>query len=76
MSWLIRMSRQHLHKIARALGEPYSIGGVEQLIGASIGIALIPEDGTSGDELLRLADLAMYEAKSSGRNVSAFSRRE
>jgi diguanylate cyclase (GGDEF)-like protein/PAS domain S-box-containing protein len=54
------------------IGEPYSIGGVEQLIGASIGIALIPEDGTSADELLRLADLAMYEAKSSGRNCYCF----
>jgi EAL domain-containing protein (putative c-di-GMP-specific phosphodiesterase class I) len=54
------------------IGEPYSIGGVEQLIGASIGIALIPEDGTSADELLRLADLAMYEAKSSGRNRFCF----
>ena len=56
------------HKI----GEPYSIGGVEQLIGASIGVALIPEDGTSADELLRLADLAMYEAKSAGRNCYCF----
>lgn len=54
------------------IGEPYSIGGVEQLIGASIGVALIPEDGTSADELLRLADLAMYEAKSSGRNCYCF----
>lgn len=54
------------------IGHPYSIGGVEQLIGASIGIALIPDDGTSADELLRLADLAMYEAKSSGRNCFCF----
>lgn len=54
------------------IGEPYLIGGVEQLIGASIGVALIPDDGTSADELLRLADLAMYEAKSSGRNCYCF----
>ncbi len=54
------------------IGEPYSIGGVEQLIGASIGVALIPEDGTSADELLRLADLAMYEAKAAGRNCYCF----
>jgi diguanylate cyclase (GGDEF)-like protein/PAS domain S-box-containing protein len=59
-------------KLLARIGEPYSIGGVEQLIGASIGIALIPEDGMSGDELLRLADLAMYEAKSSGRNCFCF----
>lgn len=54
------------------IGDPYLIGGVEQLIGASIGVALIPDDGTSPDELLRLADLAMYEAKSSGRNCYCF----
>lgn len=59
-------------KLLAKIGEPYSIGGVEQLIGASIGVALIPEDGTSADELLRLADLAMYEAKSSGRNCYCF----
>jgi diguanylate cyclase (GGDEF)-like protein/PAS domain S-box-containing protein len=59
-------------RLLARIGEPYSIGGVEQLIGASIGIALIPEDGTSADELLRLADLAMYEAKSSGRNCYCF----
>ncbi len=59
-------------QILSRIGEPYSIGGVEQLIGASIGIALIPEDGTSANELLRLADLAMYEAKSSGRNRFCF----
>ena len=59
-------------KLLAQIGEPYSVGGVEQLIGASIGIALIPEDGTSADELLRLADLAMYEAKSSGRNRFCF----
>jgi diguanylate cyclase (GGDEF)-like protein/PAS domain S-box-containing protein len=54
------------------IGEPYSIGGVEQLIGASIGVASIPEDGTSADELLRLSDLAMYEAKAAGRNCFCF----
>ena len=59
------------HLLAK-IGEPYSIAGVEQLIGASIGIASIPEDGTSPDELLRLADLAMYEAKAAGRNCFCF----
>jgi len=59
-------------KLLSIIGEPYAIDGLEQLIGASIGVALIPEDGTSPDELLRLADLAMYEAKSSGRNCFCF----
>jgi diguanylate cyclase (GGDEF)-like protein/PAS domain S-box-containing protein len=56
----------------RQIAVPYSIGGVDQLIGCSIGVALIPEDGSSADELLRLADLAMYEAKSTGRNCHCF----
>ena len=59
-------------KLLAKIGEPYSIGGVEQLIGASIGVASIPEDGVSADELLRLADLAMYEAKAAGRNCFCF----
>ena len=59
-------------KLLAKIGEPYTIGGVEQTIGASIGVARIPEDGTSPDELLRLADLAMYEAKASGRNCFCF----
>jgi diguanylate cyclase (GGDEF)-like protein/PAS domain S-box-containing protein len=59
-------------KLLSDIGLPYTIDDVDQLIGASIGVALIPEDGTSADELLRLADLAMYEAKSTGRNCHCF----
>jgi diguanylate cyclase (GGDEF)-like protein/PAS domain S-box-containing protein len=59
-------------KLLKNLGQPFEIGGIEQLIGASIGIALIPSDGDSADELLRLADLAMYEAKSNGRNCHCY----
>ncbi|NJM51416.1 MAG: EAL domain-containing protein [Sphingomonadales bacterium] len=59
-------------KLLSQIGLPYSIGGVEQLIGVSIGVTMIPEDNGSSDELLRLADLAMYEAKSKGRNCHCF----
>lgn len=54
------------------IGLPYRVDDSEQLIGASIGVAMIPGDGTSSDELLRLADLSMYEAKSNGRNRFCF----
>ncbi len=37
-------------------------------VGASIGIALYPQDGTSIDEVFRKADLALYSAKESGKN--------
>jgi len=59
-------------KILKAINEPYSISGVEQVIGASIGVSLIPNDGNEYEELLRLADLAMYDAKANGRNCYRF----
>lgn len=58
--------------LLQAIGQHYSIDGIDQIIGGSIGVARIPADGTDPDELLRLADLAMYEAKSQGRNRSHF----
>ncbi len=58
--------------LLRDINRPYLINGVEQIVGASIGIALIPDDGSDADELLRLADLAMYDAKARGRNGFCF----
>ena len=48
---------------------PFDIDGREVATTASIGVALYPFDGTVQEELLRNADVAMYEAKSSGRNA-------
>jgi diguanylate cyclase (GGDEF)-like protein/PAS domain S-box-containing protein len=59
-------------RLLGSIGKVYSIGGSQQLIGASIGVAMVPENGASADELLRLADLAMYEAKARGRNCHCF----
>jgi diguanylate cyclase (GGDEF)-like protein/PAS domain S-box-containing protein len=59
-------------QLLTTISQPYRIDDSEQLIGASIGVAMIPSDGTSSDELLRLADLAMYEAKANGRNRFCF----
>lgn len=50
------------------LGEPIVLRDTENQIGASIGITLCPQDGMDGSSLLKHADLAMYEAKSRGRN--------
>lgn len=46
----------------------------EVAVGASLGIALYPEDGTTAEELIRQADRAMYRVKNSGKNNFAFSR--
>ena len=53
-----------------ALCEPYAVHGGEACVGASAGIALSPRDGTTIDDLLRAADLALYDAKSHGRGVA------
>ena len=56
-------------KILAVLGDPVQIDNHEVYTAASIGIAIFPEDGISVDELLKNADIAMYQAKESGRNT-------
>ncbi len=52
--------------------EPYGINGYVVNIGASIGIALAPADGTDPETLMKKADLALYRTKSAGRNDYSF----
>jgi diguanylate cyclase (GGDEF)-like protein/PAS domain S-box-containing protein len=47
--------------------EPYEMGQTALDVGASIGIALFPEDGRSELEMFKFADQALYRAKHSGR---------
>jgi len=47
----------------KALQEPFTIHGINVSIGASIGIACYPQHGDDSHELLRAADVAMYQAK-------------
>src|SRR5690606_10328068 len=54
-------------RIIHTLSQPYSINGQRVVIGASVGIAVSPDDGTISDELIRNADLALYAAKDLGR---------
>lgn len=55
-------------RIFQALEQPIPIDGRELYITASIGIALFPDDALDGENLLRCADTAMYQAKEAGRN--------
>jgi diguanylate cyclase len=50
-----------------ALSEPFDLADQEIAIGASIGIAMRPEHGTTLTDLMRSADAAMYHAKGTGR---------
>jgi len=63
-------------RLIKVLSAPYQIDGNEMVIGASIGVALSPGDGTAGEELLRNADMALYRAKQDGRGVYRFFERE
>ena len=63
-------------RLLEAIGRPFVVEGNQLVLGASVGIALYPVDGTDMDQLQRAADAAMYCAKDLGRNrFQAFSTR-
>ncbi|MDG2277293.1 MAG: EAL domain-containing protein [Pseudomonadales bacterium] len=59
-------------KILDRLSETFVIDGHELYVGASIGIAMYPEGGDTGDSLVQNADIAMYHVKSRGKNGYQF----
>jgi diguanylate cyclase (GGDEF)-like protein len=61
-------------RLIRVLDEPHRVLGHEVASGASIGIALAPQQGSTPEQLLKCADLALYEAKSCGRGSYRFYR--
>jgi diguanylate cyclase (GGDEF)-like protein len=50
-------------KLSTVIGQPVDLGDLQVVIKASIGIAVYPDNGTSGEQLIRNADTAMYRAK-------------
>jgi diguanylate cyclase (GGDEF)-like protein len=52
--------------------QPFAVEEVQVTLGASIGIAIAPQDGTDPVELTRRADIALYRAKASGRGTFRF----
>jgi diguanylate cyclase (GGDEF)-like protein/PAS domain S-box-containing protein len=68
-----RDARRIAENLAAALSDPVVVDGRRLHVNASIGIVVAPPDDTrSADELLRDADLAMYQAKTQGRGRHAF----
>jgi diguanylate cyclase (GGDEF)-like protein len=59
-------------KIQNVLNQPYTIGGQVHYSTPSIGITLISNAQSSVEELLKQADIAMYQAKAGGRNTLRF----
>ncbi|SFD37105.1 response regulator receiver modulated diguanylate cyclase/phosphodiesterase with PAS/PAC sensor(s) [Massilia yuzhufengensis] len=65
-------ARMVADKFLETLQQPFDLDGHEVHISASIGIAIYPTDGESIDELLRHADIAMYQVKALGKNGHSF----
>jgi diguanylate cyclase (GGDEF)-like protein/PAS domain S-box-containing protein len=59
-------------KFLECLHAPFDLDGHQVHISASIGIAIYPGDGETIDELLRHADIAMYQVKAVGKNGHSF----
>jgi diguanylate cyclase (GGDEF)-like protein/PAS domain S-box-containing protein len=55
-----------------AIQEPFELDGHQVIVDISVGISVAPNDATERDELLKTADIALYEAKNSGRGTYCF----
>lgn len=64
---------QRLNKL---LKKPIIIHGNNVHMGSSIGVTIYPDDAGNSEELLRNADIAMYQAKDNGRNTTCFFTKE
>ncbi|WP_284125852.1 putative bifunctional diguanylate cyclase/phosphodiesterase [Parerythrobacter aestuarii] len=68
--------RRHAERLASEvhadLMRPIRLDGDRLEVGASIGVALLPDDGTDADTLMQNADLALYHAKVNGRKQTQF----
>ncbi|HEY4031410.1 MAG TPA: EAL domain-containing protein [Caulobacteraceae bacterium] len=63
-------------RLISELSASYEVFGATVTIGASIGVARASSEGADADEMLRCADLALYEAKGAGRGVVRAYRRD
>jgi len=60
------------HRVRETLTAPFEVAGLSLQVRASVGVAVFPEHGTTADELLRLADIAMYQAKQNRTGLSVY----
>jgi diguanylate cyclase (GGDEF)-like protein len=63
---------QICERIIAEISRPFDLPGAQSFIGASIGVAMAPDDGLDRTELARKADIALYRAKIQGGGRSMF----
>ncbi len=61
-----------IQKLLASIIEPYKIQNHTLYVGASVGVAVFPDDGEDVDTLLKNCDIAMYRAKAAGGNSRVF----
>ena len=59
-------------RMVREISRPYRLQDQRVVIGASIGIAMVPGEGADAHQLIKRADLALYDAKRAGRGCHRF----
>jgi len=59
-------------RVIAAMRTPFDLGDHHVVVGASVGIAMAPSDGTKPDQIMKNADMALYRAKSDGRGTYHF----
>lgn len=69
-------ARKLAQRILNELNSPYLINGKLITVTVSIGISIFPNDGRNSEKLLIKADLAMYKAKTTGKNTYQFYTKE
>jgi diguanylate cyclase (GGDEF)-like protein len=67
-----REAAQAAERVISALSEIYEVNGHQIVIGASVGIAVMPDDGNTFEQILKCADMALYRAKANGRGAFHF----
>ncbi|MCK3860869.1 bifunctional diguanylate cyclase/phosphodiesterase [Pseudomonas sp. B329] len=65
-------ARHMAQRIMQKMKEPIELAGRRMVMTTSIGISLFPDDGQTCEELLKTADLALYQSKDTGRNSLNF----
>ena len=64
----LRFTLRMVERLRQSFAIPVSFNGREIPVGASVGVALYPHDGTTATELVRAADVAMYHGNGNGHN--------